>query len=396
MGVRRIDNAVADLKQLLQDLAIDTNTLVVFTSDNGPTTEDYLSLTPRYAANFFDTFGPLDGTKRDTWEGGIRMPTFVRWPGTIPAGAISNTPSQFQDWMPTFTELTGLPGPARSDGVSLVPTLLGIGTQRASTIYVEYADPYSTPDYPEFEPAHRGRVHNQMQVIRLNGYQGVRYDIGSQTDNFEIYDVANDLTEATNLAANPAFASLQQQMKDCVLQLRRPDASAPRPYDNELVPSVSASPTTYGVEWKAYTESFPWVPELTALTNSSGGTTNRPTLAVRPRDNGIGLLFSGYLVAPADGDYTFYLSADTGALLRIHDATVIDADYGYLGGTEAQRRDQTEGRSAPIPALLCPRLRRNSRPRLLLERPWLCQTAHPRHRLPPGWLRPGHSAERPG
>ena len=125
MGVRRIDDAVGDLKQLLQDLAIDTNTLVVFTSDNGPTTEDYLTLTPRYAANFFDTFGPMDGVKRDTWEGGIRMPTIVRWPGTIPAGAISNTPSQFQDWMPTFTELAGLPGPARSDGVSLVPTLTG-------------------------------------------------------------------------------------------------------------------------------------------------------------------------------------------------------------------------------------------------------------------------------
>ena len=334
MSVRRIDNAVGDIKQLLQDLAIDTNTLVVFTSDNGPTTEDYLSLTPRYAANFFDTFGPLDGTKRDTWEGGIRMPTIVRWPGTVAAGALSNTPSQFQDWMPTFTELAGLPGPARSDGVSLVPTLTGFGTQRPGTIYVEYADAFNTPNYPEFEPAHRGRVHNQMQVIRLNGFQGVRYDINTQADDFEIYDVANDLKEATNLAASPAFAGLQQQMKDRVLQLRRPDSSAPRPYDNELVPPVSVTPITAGIEWKAYLEAFPWVPELTALTNSSGGTTNQPTLAVRPRDNAIGLLFTGYVVAPADGDYTFYLSADTGALLRIHDATVIDADFGYVGGTE--------------------------------------------------------------
>lgn len=334
MGVRRIDDAVADLKQLLQDLAIDTNTLVVFTSDNGPTTEDYLTLTPAYAANFFDTFGPLDGVKRDTWEGGIRMPTIVRWPGTIAAGAVSNTPSQDHDWMATFTELAGLPSPARSDGVSLVPTLTGIGSQRASTIYVEYADAFSTPNYPEFEPAHRGRVHNQMQVIRLNGYQGVRYDIQSQADDFEIYDVATDLKEATNLASNPAFATLQQQMKDRVLQLRRPDSSAPRPYDDELVPAVSASPITYGVEWKAYTQAFPWVPELTVLTSSAVGTTNQPSLGVRPRDNNIGLLFTGYIVAPTDGDYTFYLSADTGALLRIHDATVLDADFGYVAGTE--------------------------------------------------------------
>ena len=73
---------------------------------------------------------------------------------------------------------------------------------------------------------------------------------------------------------------------------------------------------------------------MTALTNTSGGTTNLPTLAVRPGDNNIGLLFTGYVIAPVDGDYTLYLSADTGALLRIHDATVIDADYGYVGGTE--------------------------------------------------------------
>ena len=63
--------------------------------------------------------------------------------------------------------------------------------------------------------------------------------------------------EATNLALNPSYASLQQQMKDRVLQLRRPDASAPRPYDDELVPAVSVSPITPGIEWKAYAQSFP-------------------------------------------------------------------------------------------------------------------------------------------
>ena len=256
-GVRRIDDAVRDLKKLLQDLAIDTNTLVVFTSDNGPTTEDYLTLTPSYVADFFDTFGPMDGVKRDTWEGGIRMPTIVRWPGQIAPGTTNATPSQFHDWMPTFTDLAGLPAPARTDGVSLVPTLLGVGTQRPSTIYVEYDDVSNTPEYVEFEPDHRGRTRNQMQVIRLNGLQGVRYNILSQADDFEIYDVANDPKEATNLALNPSYASLQQQMKDRVLQLRRPDASASRPYDDELVPAVSVSPITPGIEWKAYAQSFP-------------------------------------------------------------------------------------------------------------------------------------------
>lgn len=335
MGVRRIDDAVGDIKKLLQDLTIDTNTLVVFTSDNGPTTEDYLTLTPSYVANFFDTFGPMDGVKRDSWEGGIRMPTFVRWPGTIAAGSITESPSQFQDWTPTFSELAGFVGPARSDGVSLVPTLLGIGTQRPSTIYVEYDDEgTSTPDYPEFLPQHRDRARNQMQVIRLNGYQGVRYDISSQTNDFEIYDVSHDLKQGTNLALQPSFATLQQQMKDRVLQLRRPDSSAPRPYDSEFVPATVATAITPGIQWSAYTEAFPWVPELTTLTSVATGTTNHPTVSVRPRDNDVGLLFTGYINVPTDGGYTFYMSADTGAFLRIHDAILIDEDYGYIGGTE--------------------------------------------------------------
>ncbi len=335
MGVRRIDDAVGDIRKLLQDLAIDTNTIVVFTSDNGPTTEDYLSLTPSYVANFFDTFGPMDGVKRDTWEGGIRMPTFVRWPGTIAANTITESPSQFQDWMPTFSELAGFVGTARSDGVSLVPTLLGTGAQRASTIYVEYDDEgSSTPAYSEFEPAHRGRDRNVMQVIRLNGFQGVRYNIASQTNDFEIYDVAHDLKQATNLATQSSFATLQQQMKDRVLQLRRPDSSAPRPFDSALVPATVATQITSGIQWSTYTEAFPWVPELTTLSAVTSGTTNRPTVAVRPRDNDVGLLFTGYLNIPTDGAYTFYMAADTGAFLRIHDAILIDEDYGYTGGSE--------------------------------------------------------------
>ncbi len=327
-GVRRIDEAVADIIQLLKDLNMDTNTLVVFTSDNGPTTDQGI------AANFFDTFGPMDGVKRDTFEGGIRVPTFARWPGTITAGTTNVTPSQFHDWLPTFTDLAGLPSPACSDGVSLVPTLTGIGTQRPSTVYVEFDDPYSIPSYTEFEPNRRGRVRNQMQAIGLEGFQGVRYDITSHSNDFEIYDVAGDPKETNNLAENPAFASLQQKMKDRVLQLRRPNTTAPRPYDNELVPPVTVSPVTPGVEWKAYAEAFPWVPELTTLMSTSSGTTNVPTLAVRPRDDNIGLLFTGYVLAPADGNYVFYLSADTGTLLRIHDATVIDEDYGYVSGAE--------------------------------------------------------------
>ncbi|MEO6914623.1 MAG: sulfatase-like hydrolase/transferase, partial [Chitinophagaceae bacterium] len=88
-SVRRIDDAVGDLLKLLADLKIDDNTLVVFTSDNGPSIESYLrSPNDNYKADFFNSFGPFDGIKRDVLEGGERMPTIARWPGTIPSKKI--------------------------------------------------------------------------------------------------------------------------------------------------------------------------------------------------------------------------------------------------------------------------------------------------------------------
>jgi hypothetical protein len=333
-GVRRVDDAVGDLKKLLQDLAIDTNTIVIFTSDNGPTIEDYLSLTPSYVGNFFDNYGPLDGVKRDTLEGGIRMPTFVRWPGTISAGTTNPSPSQFQDWMPTFTDLAGLPAPANSDGVSLVPTLLGTGAQAPSTIYVEYFDDGSaTPEYPEFEPAHRGRTRNQMQVITLGGYQGVRYDIQAHSDNFDIYDVVHDMKEATNLVSDPAFSTLQQQMKDRVLQLRRPSSDAPRPYDLELVPAIGASSVTNGVlDCSVFEGVWPWVPDVSTLNPAAAGHVAGLNASLRTRDTNYAMLFNGFIRIPADGDYTFYLNTDAGAVFRVHDATVIDDGFQHTNG----------------------------------------------------------------
>lgn len=333
-SVRRIDEAVGDIMKLLKDLNVDDNTLVVFTSDNGPTTEDYLHLTPRYRANFFDTFGFMDGVKRDAYEGGIRMPTLVRWPSRIPAGSISMTPSEFQDWLPTFSDAAGLPSPARSDGVSLLPTLTGKGVQSPSTIYVEFADTFTIPSYPEFEASRRGRERTEMQVIGLEGLQGVRYNVKSQSDDFEIYDVVHDPKEVTNLAANVQYAGLQQRMKDRVLQLRRPDADAPRPYDNELVPADSVSNLIPGVNWSAYEGGFPWVPELTSLPPVTKGAGDSPSLGILPRQKDVAALFTGYIEAPADGDYTFHLSTDAGALLRIHEATVINADHGYDAGSK--------------------------------------------------------------
>jgi arylsulfatase A-like enzyme len=320
-SVRRIDEAVGDLKKLLKDLQIDTNTLVVFTSDNGPATP----------CNFFDSFGPFDGTKFDCWEGGVREPTFVCWPGTIASNRISYAPSQSHDWMPTFAEVAGVPAPARTDGVSLVPTLTGAGTQRPSTIYVEYDYGGTTPDYVEFDPAHRDRTRNEMQMVYVGEYAGVRYNITSHADNFEIHNTLTDPQQTNNLALS--LPAVQQQMKDRVLQVRRP-ATHLTPYDTELIPPVTLAIAAQGLTYRAYEGVYPWVPDFTPLTPVAQGTTSGLSLGIRTRDANIGLLYTGYLNVPADGTYTFYLAADSKAFLRLHDASVIDADYGYSGGGE--------------------------------------------------------------
>jgi arylsulfatase A-like enzyme len=331
-AVRRIDDAVGDLQKLLKDLHIDQDTLVVFTSDNGASLESYLP--ESLSANFFESFGPFDGIKRDLLEGGIRVATLVRWPGRVPAGKIVTSPSINYDWLPTFAQVAGVPVPARADGVSLLPELTGRGVQRdRSSLYVEYVSNNSrTPNYPEFTPGNRNRLRNQMQVLRIGDYVGVRYDIKSHADPFEIYQVTVDSKQAENLASTRP--ELEQKMRNLVLQVRRPDPDAPRPYDQQPVPASNPGAVVAGVEWRAFEGDFPWVPQFETLTPVASGTASQPDLKNLPTKKNGGLFFTGYLKIPKEGDYTFYLTVDSGALLRLHEATVIDADFGYTGDKE--------------------------------------------------------------
>ena len=329
--VQRLDAEIGDVQQLLKDLGIDKNTLVIFTSDNGPSPESYLKQGENHP-DFFASFGPYDGIKRDCWEAGWHMGAIVRWPAFIAPGLTSQSPSQFQDWMPTFAAAGGVPAPARTDGVSLLPTLTSTGSQASSTVYTEYYEAGKTPGYNAFAPSHRDRVRNQMQAIRLGNYMGVRYDIKSQESPFEIYDVVNDPQEVHDLA--PQKPDLEQQMKDTVLGLRREAPDAKRPYDGVPVPSVHAPGATAGIAWSAYEQHFPWTPKLEFLTPDASGTAAVLDAARLPRANDVAMLYTGYIIIPADGDYTFSLTADAGALLRIHEATVIDADFGATPNRE--------------------------------------------------------------
>lgn len=333
---RRIDDGVGDLMQLLRDLKIDSNTLVVYTSDNGPSIESYL---PKgHVPNeptFFGSYGPFDGIKRDNWEGGIRMPAIAHWPGHIHDGTVITDPSISYDWAATFLAAAGMPAPVRMDGVSLLPSLTGSGHQTPSRIYIEYFFPGKTPDFPAFGPHHRGRVRNQMQTFRIGDYVGVRYDIKSPDDDFEIYNVVEDPGERHNLAVT--HEDLQRSMKAEALRQRRPDAEAPRPYDSALVPAVKDMPVlAHGVRWEAFSGIFPWIPQLETLHAKSRGVSN--DLASLPGkkqlpDGGI-LYLKGYIRVPEDGSYTFFIQTITKTFLRIHDVAVIDGDYQYTAANE--------------------------------------------------------------
>lgn len=330
-STRRIDDAVGDIIQLLKDLKIDQNTLIVFTSDNGPSIESYLkeSIKP----TFFRSFGPFDGIKRDCLEGGVRVPTVVHWPGHILTGKTINVPSISYDWMSTFADIAGLPAPAVSDGVSILPSLTGKGEQIPSQIYIEYFGNGTTPDFKEFTSEHRGLIRRQMQMIRLGDLVGIRYNIKSGADNFSIYNITNDPQESNDLSIKPEMKSVQQSMKDLCIQSRRPNETAPRPYDNELIASVKGINTKQGINWKMYRGNYPWVPQVFSLRyTESGNSENISDILSKTGNNNV-VYLEGFLDIPFDGEYKFIVNTNGKAVLRVHNATVIDADYNYFSNS---------------------------------------------------------------
>ncbi|MGJ8725027.1 MAG: sulfatase-like hydrolase/transferase [Roseibacillus sp.] len=340
--VRRMDDNLGDLRKTLVDLGIADNTLIVYTSDNGPHSEDYLDTADTndgssYLPTSFQSYGPFEGQKRDCWEGGIREPSFVCWPNTVPQGKITTQHSQFHDWLPTFCEVAGVDIPARTDGVSLMPTLLepdNPNNQETPTTYIEYSTGGNTPNWSDFNN-HGGTTRSQTQVIFLDGYKGIRTNPANANGNFQIYETIADPDEATNLrTTSPYFGELNERMKDRVLQIRQPTSSASRPWDSAPVPVPTTLPSLInGLGYQSYTGIWPWIPDFAELTPlTSGGLTSGIDLTVLPAGaHDSGLLFTGYLNIPTTGTWNFALLSDSGAFLRIHDVMVVDDDYEHDG-----------------------------------------------------------------
>lgn len=340
--IRRVDDAVADLIHLLKDLKIDNDTMIVFTSDNGPHNEGGADPRHRHGAQnpqFFKSYGMMDGIKRDCWEGGMRVPTLVRWPARIPKGQISLHPGQFHDWLATLADAAGVPVPARSDGVSLLPTLTGhADQQKPGVIYSEYNVAGKTPGYKDFLGEHKGAERGQQQIVFVDGLKGLRMGVKDADKDFMIFDTLNDPQESKDLASSKP--ELQARMKAAALSNRRAFLPAKTVFDTELVPAVevtgAASP---GLKWSVYEGEFPWVPDFRQLKKQPAAHGVAPSPSVKmngPQRRGVEL--TGYVKIPADGEYTFYLSTDANkgskAFVRLHGMELIDADKTYEPGTE--------------------------------------------------------------
>jgi arylsulfatase A-like enzyme len=172
--ISRMDAGVGRILDRLDERAIARDTVVFFSSDNGPHKEGGAEV------EFFDSNGPLRGLKRDLYDGGIRVPMIVRWPGRVAAGSVSIHTGAFWDFLPTAAELAGVEDSGGHDGISFVPALLGKQQKAHEYLYWEFYE------------------HGFSQAVRLGDFKAVRT---RPSLPIEVYDLSRDLGESEDLSA---------------------------------------------------------------------------------------------------------------------------------------------------------------------------------------------------
>ena len=190
--ISRLDRHVGEVLSLLAELKVEANTLVIFTSDNGPQGGPWAPL-----CEFFNGAGPLTGMKGSLQEGGIRVPFIARWPGRVAPGATSDHVGCFQDMMPTFAELAGAT-PPKTDGLSIVPTLLGRGGQKRHE-YLYWG--------------------GRSEAIRMGRWKAIR----SRKNAWKLYDLSKDVAEKNDVArAHPdVVAKIEQAAAEAFTPSRK-------------------------------------------------------------------------------------------------------------------------------------------------------------------------------
>jgi arylsulfatase len=186
-----LDEQVGLLVQQLKELGIYDNTLIVFTSDNGPT---YNGGTD---SPWFNSAGPfkseLGWGKGYTHEGGFRVPMIASWPARIKKGTESHLISAFWDVLPTLCEITGIQIPDYADGISFLPELTGRKQRQHDYLYWEF------PEY------------GGQQAVRMGKWKGIRKDIMKGNLKVELFNLETDLQELTDLSAS--YPELVRQME---------------------------------------------------------------------------------------------------------------------------------------------------------------------------------------
>ena len=175
--ITRLDQAVGSILQKLKESGIDENTIVIFTSDNGPEMGyDF--------AKYFDSNGKFRGGKRDLYEGGIREPLIARWPGKIHPETVSDHLSAFWDFLPTACEIAGVSVPANTDGISYLPALTGKKNQ-----------PEHDYLYWEFYEG------SGAKAVRKGQWKAVKNNLKNNPNSpVELYELESDPGETRNLA----------------------------------------------------------------------------------------------------------------------------------------------------------------------------------------------------
>ncbi len=195
-----LDAYVGKILEKLQELKIDENTLVMFSSDNGPHKEGGVD------PDFFQSSGPLRGIKRDLYEGGIRVPFIVRWPKKIAAGKIADHIGAFWDFLPTVAVLVKIAPPKGIDGISFLPTLVGQAGEQKKHDYLYW-------EFHEKGPS---------QAVRLGAWKGIRPAPGKPV---QLYNLESDPAEKKDVASQNVF--LIRRVERIFSEARTPSSKWP-------------------------------------------------------------------------------------------------------------------------------------------------------------------------
>ena len=204
--VTRMDRSVGRIMDAIRAAGLDRETIILFTSDDGPT-YDRLGGSD---SEFFQSAGIFRGLKGSVYEGGIRVPLIARWPGHIAAGQTSDLPSAFYDLLPTLVEIGGGRMNQNTDGISLLPTLTGRGSQpRHEFLFWDF------------------NGYGGQQAVRYGKWKGVRRDIQKGNRQLELYDLLLDPAEKRNVAAE--YPQIVRTIEQIMADNHEPSALFPLP-----------------------------------------------------------------------------------------------------------------------------------------------------------------------